>query len=257
VSGWELTNVTARLVLPPGLFILLALVGLAFARTRARAGATIALVSLLVLYALCMPIVSSSLIQSLEPPYSDPARDKGGGAIVVLGAGSYPRAPEYDGDTVSRMALERVRYGALLQRRTGKPILVTGGNPGRAQSTEAEQMKNVLKEFGASVKWTEERSINTFENALYTRDILLKAGIRSVYLVTHAWHMPRAQMAFERAGLHVIPAPTAYQTRAGMRLLDFIPSAQALGDSYYFFHEVLGMLWYRLKFDLARQEGAG
>ena len=252
MSAWELTNVTARLVLPPGLFILLALVGLAFARTRARAGATIALVSLLALYVLCMPAVSTLLLQSLEPPYSDPARDKSGGAIVVLGAGSYLRAPDYEGDTVGRMALERVRYGALLQRRTGKPILVTGGNPYGAQTTEAEQMKNALKEFGASAKWTEDRSNNTYENALLTRDMLLKAGIRSVYLVTHAWHMPRAQMAFERAGLHVIPAPTAYHTRKGVRLLDFVPSAHALGESYLFFHEVLGMVWYRLKFDLAR-----
>jgi uncharacterized SAM-binding protein YcdF (DUF218 family) len=256
VSAWELTNVTARLVLPPGLFILVALVGLAFARTRVRAGATIALVSLLALLALCLPVVSTFLIQSLEQPYSDPAGDKSGGAIVVLGGGSYHRAPEYEGDTVGRMTLERLRYGALLQRRTGKPILVSGGNPASAQTSEAEQMKNALKEFGASVKWSEDRSFNTYENALFTRDILLKAGIRSVYLVTHAWHMPRARMAFERAGLHVIPASTAYHTRRGVRLLDFIPSAHALDDSYYFFHEVLGMVWYRLKFDLAREGSA-
>lgn len=252
MSVWELTNVTARLVLPPGLFILLALVGLAFARTRARAGATLAFVSLLALYVLCMPVVSTALLQSLEPPYSDPTRDKSGGAIVVLGGGLYAQAPEYEGDTVGRFTLERVRYAALLQRRMAKPILVSGGNPIGAATTEAAQMKNMLKELGATVRWAEAASNNTFENARLTQQMLKKDGITSVYLVTHAWHMPRAQLSFERAGLRVIPAPTAYHTRVGLRLLDFIPSAQALGDSYFFFHEVLGTVWYRLKFDFAR-----
>lgn len=252
MTAWELTNVTAQLMLPPGLFILLALVGLACARAGMRAGVNFALVSLLALYILCMPVVSSALLRSLEVPYSDPTRDTSGGAIVVLGGGSYHVAPEYHGDTVGRATLERLRYAALLQRRIGKPILVSGGNPMGAQTTEGEQMKNALKEFGATVRWIEGGSNNTFENARLTQRALAKAGIHSVYLVTHAWHMPRAQMAFEHAGLHVIPAPTAYRTRVRLMLLDFVPHAQALGDSYVFFHEVLGMVWYRLKFGLAR-----
>ena len=252
MSLWELTNATARLVLPPGVFILLALIGLAMVRSRMRFGAGLALFSVLALCTLSIPVVSRSLVQSLEIPYADPAEDRSPGAIVVLGGGSYHRAPEYGADTVSAASLERVRYAAYLHKRIGKPILLTSGNPAGGATSEAEQMKSALREFGVSAKWVEARSNNTFENARMSQQVLRKAGIQSVYLVTHAWHMPRARMAFERAGLHVVPAPTAYRTSPHLTLLDFLPSASGLKDSYIFFHEVMGTVWYRLKFDLGR-----
>jgi hypothetical protein len=59
-------------------------------------------------------------------------------------------------------------------------------------------------------------------------------------------------MAFERSGLHVVPAPMAYHTSPRLTLLDFVPSAGGLKSSYIFFHEVLGTVWYRLRFDLGR-----
>ncbi|HYH42659.1 MAG TPA: YdcF family protein [Burkholderiales bacterium] len=252
MSAWELTNITAHLVLPPGVFILLGLAGLAFVRSHARFGTGLALFSMLSLCMLAMPAVSRPLIRSLEVPYTDPARERAPGAIVVLGGGSYMQAPEYGGDTVSAPTLERLRYGAYLQRRTGKPLLVTGGDPTGGGSSEGEQMKNALRDFGATARWVESQSNNTFENARLSQQTLKKAGIQSVYLVTHAWHMPRAKLAFERAGLHVMPAPMAYKSASTLKLLDFIPSAGGLNDSYVFFHEVLGLVWYRLKFDLGR-----
>jgi uncharacterized SAM-binding protein YcdF (DUF218 family) len=236
VSAWELTNITARLVLPPGLFIVLALIGLSLLRSRVRFGAGLVTFSVLALYVFSMPVVSRNLIQSLETPYSDPTRDDSAGAIVILGGGS-DRAPEYGGATVAAPTLERVRYGARLQRKTGKPILVSSGDPMHLGVSEAELMKVALHD-------------NTLENAKLTREILSKARIHTVYLVTHAWHMPRAQRAFERAGLRVIPAPMGYKISPRLSVLDFVASAEALKHSYYFFHEVLGSIWYRLRFDL-------
>lgn len=251
MSAWELTNITAHLVLPPGVFILLGLAGLAFVRSHARFGMGLTLFSLLGLLVLSLPAVSTTLLQSLQTPYVDPTRDRSGGAIVVLGGGSYFSAPEYDGaDVVGAYTLERVRYAAHLQRRIGKPILVSSGNPLGAGTSEGTQMKNALHEFGANVKWVEGESNNTYENAKLTREVLRKAGVQSVYLVTHAWHMPRAKTAFERAGLHVIPAPTGFQMRSGWRVLDFIPNAGSFLASYFFFKEVLGSVWYRLKSDM-------
>ena len=253
MSAWELTNITARLLLPPGVLIIVGLIGLSLVRSRVRIGAGLALFAFVALYLLSMPIVSRLLIQSLQTPYADPAKEQGPGAIVVLTGGVYPQAPEYGGDTASGASLERARYAAHLHRRTGKPILVTGGNPIGAQTSEAEQMKTALREFGVTTKWVETASNNTFESARLTREMLKKAGVQSVYLVTHAWHMPRAKMAFERAGLHVIPAPMSIKGDTSVPLLAFFPSLQALGESSHFFHEVVGMAWYRLKFDLARR----
>ena len=247
ISVWELTNTTARLALPPGLLILLGLVGLAVMRASPRIGRGLTFFSLIAILLLSLPIVSSSLLRLLEPPYVDPATDKRGGAIVVLGAGSYSGAPEYGHDTVGRVSLERLHYAAYLQRRVRKPVLVSGGNPLRGEWSEAAQMQSALKDFGVAATWVEEGSNNTLENARMSFRLLHAAGIKTVYVVTHAWHMPRARFAFERAGFTVIPAPTGYTTRVRVTLLDFVPGGKALFDSGIFFHEVAGLVWYRLK----------
>lgn len=252
ISTWELTNATARLVLPPGVLILLGLIGLCLIRASPRLGRALALFALIALYVLATPIASRTLVRAIEVPYADPTLDRRGGAIVVLGGGSYVRAPEYHHDTVGRASLERVRYGAYLHRALRRPLLVTSGNPMGADTTEGAQMQAALREFGVSAMWIEEGSNNTLENARLTRRLLNASGIRTIYLVTHAWHMQRARMAFEGVGFTVIPAPLGYKTTLRLMLLDFIPTAEALSDSGIFFHETAGLAWYRLKFALAR-----
>jgi uncharacterized SAM-binding protein YcdF (DUF218 family) len=248
MSAWELTNLTARLLLPPGGLILLALIALALARSHAKAGTGIGLFALMSLLLLSTPIVSRNLLRTLEDTYADPTKERGAGAIVVLGGGSYVDAPEYGTDTVSDATLERLRYAANLHRRTGKPILVSGGDPIRLGTSEGEQMKAALKDFGVTTRWVESGSNNTFENARLTQKTLKHAAIDSVFLVTHAWHMPRAKMAFQNAGLRVVPAPMHFSTAARLSVLDFVPTASGIRDSGYFFHEVAGIAWYRLKF---------
>jgi uncharacterized SAM-binding protein YcdF (DUF218 family) len=234
-------------MLPPGGLILLALAGVSLVRSRPRLGLGLAVGALLALYAIATPFVATRLVHSIESPFVDPTQDATGQAIVVLGGGLRPRALEYGSDTVSRRSLERVRYAARLHERTGKPILLTGGNPGRADSTEAAQMEIVLREFGATSRWLENASGNTRENARYTRETLREAGISRIYLVTHAWHMPRARRAFEEAGLHVIPAAIAYVAPLAATPVYLVPSASALELSGVFFREIGSTAWYRLE----------
>ena len=109
-------------------------------------------------------------------------------------------------------------------------------------------MQQVLEqEFNVPVRWVEGESDNTLQNAQLSYSMLKSAGINRIYLVTHAWHMPRSVRAFQSAGFQVVPAPTAYTTRYQTDLLAFIPSAGALHDSRNFLHELIGMLWYQLK----------
>jgi uncharacterized SAM-binding protein YcdF (DUF218 family) len=170
-------------------------------------------------------------------------------AIVILGGGSYFYAPEYGGaTTIGEASLARLRYGAKLQRETGKPILVSGGKPLGNSVSEAQQMRDVLEQdFHVPVRWIEEDSDNTFENALYSFRLLHQAGIHKIYLVTHAWHMPRSSDIFRRAGFEVVEAPTGFTTRYQTDLLAFLPRAEALRESKTFIHEVIGLVWYRVK----------
>jgi len=138
-----------------------------------------------------------------------------------------------------------VRYGAYLHRRTGKPLLVTGGHPKNTKLSEAEAMRRTLEqEFGVPVQWTEERSLNTRDNANYSFQTLQGEGIDRIILVTHASHMLRASAEFERAGFNVTPAPTKIHAELSFSYFDLLPSAAAMNSTARSLHEWLGRAWY-------------
>src|SRR5438045_937225 len=156
------------LVLPPAAPLLIALVGLALLDRHRRIGRFLITLGVVVLVLVCLPAVAALLVRFVDnsPPF-DPAQAKAAQAIVILGGGTKQAAPEYGGDTLNRLTLERVRYGARVARLTGLPVMVVGGRPARKRETEAKIMQDALQnEFGVTVHWTEDQSTNTHENAL-------------------------------------------------------------------------------------------
>jgi uncharacterized SAM-binding protein YcdF (DUF218 family) len=108
-------------------------------------------------------------------------------------------------------------------------------------------MKQTLeKDFGVVVRWTEDEARDTFQNARNSQKLLNAESIDTILLVTHAWHMPRAVLSFEAAGLQVIAAPTRFSFPPELRVISFWPSMGALHNSYYSLHEWLGLAWYWL-----------
>lgn len=242
-------DIIKELVLPPASLLIPVIAGLLLALRWRRAGMTLVVIAVAVLYLLCLPPVSKALLIDLEsyPPLPQTVSAEGYGAIVVLGAGRYPGAPEYFRDTINATGLERLRYAARLRRKTGLPVLVSGGVVEGEGPPEAVIMDRVLeKDFGGGAEWLETVSTNTMQNARYSARILHNAGVDRIYLVTHAAHMRRALWCFRRQGLAVTPAPTVY----GMYRLDevrtpwFIPAMPALVWSRRALYEHLGMLWY-------------
>lgn len=249
---WLFTNLITEILLPPMSLLLLGGVGLALLNPRPVFGKVLIVLMLVLFYGVSAPYVSEIALRSLELPAPLGSLSKNHpGAIVVLGGGTYFKAPEYATDTVDSIALERLRYAARLYRQAGIPILVAGGKPQGNALSEAHQMRSaLLEDFRVPAKWLEAASDNTYENARNSREILKEAGVDTVFLVTHAWHMPRARLAFEHAGFTVVPAPTGFTTPAGPAALSFIPSARGLLAGRRFLHETLGILWYRLRFQI-------
>jgi uncharacterized SAM-binding protein YcdF (DUF218 family) len=176
-------------------------------------------------------------------------------AIVILGGGRQKGAkdlPEYQYQNTSPQSMERLRAGARLAKVTKLPVLLTGGAPDRTDTkdlSEAKVMSMVLKEeLGIDARWLEEQSNTTQENALQTAQILNKEGIKTVYLVTHFWHMPRAKIQFEKQGLTVIEAPIGFYQKDLYTPLDLYPSSEGLQRTRWIWHELLGAIWYRIKF---------
>jgi uncharacterized SAM-binding protein YcdF (DUF218 family) len=245
--GWLFTNLISAFLLPPLNLILIGAAGLLLIKRRPRLGKSLLALSLGLLMLLSTPLVSGYLISRLENS-TPPATLRQADAIVVLGGGRQFAPVKADGETVSQATLERLRYAALLHRNTGKPILVSGGKPDGGRTAEGELMRQILEnDFHTPVKWVEDRSDNTYENAAFSFDILKKDGIRDIYLITQAWHLPRSVITFERAGFRVIPAPAGMPQPGYRTPLDLLPNAYALGDSRTFLHEAIGMAWYRLR----------
>lgn len=245
-----LTNTLAAFLLPPLNLFLLGGAGWLFVRQRhPLLGKSLIFIAIALLWLLSAPFVSRELIISLEArALAKASANCHPQAIVVLGAGTYANAPEYGGDTVPALGLERLRLAAHLHRGTQLPILVSGGHPGNGKFSEAALMKDVLEnDFKVPVKWVEGASNNTREDALYSQQILQKAGIDSILLVTQAWHIPRAQGIFTRTGLCVVAAGTGFRTGNQLTLLSLLPSAEALHESQIYLHETIGLVWYRLR----------
>lgn len=231
----------AALVLPPSGPLLLALAGLALLGRRPRLGRTLAWFGVGALLVLCLPVISHLLLRSLEPPVVDLRRAADAQAIVILGGGLRRNAAEFGGDTLARLTLERVRYGALVARATRLPVLVSGGSV-YGGTAEATLMKRALEqEFSVEVRWSEDRSRDTRSNAAESASILLPAGVKRVLLVAHGFDMPRASAEFTSAGFQVTPAPTAIAAeRFGFEHpVELLPSMSALQGSYYALYELV------------------
>ena len=248
--SWFITNFIAAFLLPPLSLLLVFALGILLLHRRRMFAKPLLFIVFGLLWIASTPYFAEGALHLLEARTAALEKPlQNANAIVILGGGTYFHAPEYARqDTVNEQTLMRLRYGAKLQRETGKPILVTGGKPLGNHLPEAQQMRAVLEQdFRVPVRWTEETSDNTFENAHHSFRMLQAQGIRRIYLVTHAWHMPRAADVFRRAGFEVVEAPTAFTTRYQTELLAFLPRAEALRDSKIFMHEVIGLVWYRLK----------
>jgi uncharacterized SAM-binding protein YcdF (DUF218 family) len=240
------------LLLPPGITIILILLAIQFRKKN-----IILWLAILSLYSVSINFTANQLLSTLERPDLFPPltrqliKESRAEAIIILGHSRYHDAPEYDGkDTLNTGGLARVRYGAKLHRDTGLPILAAGGAPGHEAISEAAIMKRVLaEEFNVPVRWLEEKSHNTYENALLSSEILEKAQVKRVLMVTHSRDIARALWAFQNVGiLHVTPAPTLFAPPAGKTgLRDWIPNPYALSRTAVALHELAGMLWYRWK----------
>ncbi|WP_407278992.1 YdcF family protein [Aromatoleum evansii] len=244
-----LKKAVSIMVQPPLAPLLVIAAGLLLAARSRRAGLRLAWLGVAATLLLSTPASVGWLLNRLETaPVVDAAAMRQAQAIVVLGAGKRRNAPEYGGETVNRLALERLRYAARLARTTGLPVLVSGGAP-TGDIPEAVLMQATLEEdFSVPVRWVEKASLDTQQNARFSALPLRAAGVSRILLVTHAAHMPRAQAAFEEAGLQVIPAPTAWLggTGAGDQVLGELPGPSAAYAGWYAVHEWLGLLAYRL-----------
>ena len=248
-----LRYILKQLFMPPGLFLLLIVLGWWLRRRFPRLAAGCLTAGLGGLWLFSLPAVVEWSAQRLETEPALPATQWADLApradvIVVLGGGRELADPGWGSDQPSLLALERVRYAARLAKASGLPVLTTGGLHYGAPPSEAALMAEVLaRDFDVAVRWQEGESRTTWENATHTAALLEKAGMRRVVLVTQAWHMPRSRWSFEQAGLQVVSAPMGFLgTANGRPAGGWLPESKALWQNGMLLNEAIGLLAYRL-----------
>ncbi|MDN3920566.1 YdcF family protein [Roseateles violae] len=257
---YELKPYMLLLLQPPVPLLALIMVGAGLLRQHRALGRTVLLAGLIGLWLCCTegaaqwlshqllrvpPALSTETIEQLR----EEAQREGGIAVLVLGGGANPYSPEYDGATLRPLTLERLRYGVWLSRRLGAPLGFSGGigwNARHLRVSEASlARRTVEEEYGARLRWAEDRSRDTRENAALSLALLKADGVRRLLLVSHDMHLPRALQAFgEVAGneVEIIAAPVGLRRDAMSELADWCPSSDGFSRVRYAIYEWLGRL---------------
>jgi uncharacterized SAM-binding protein YcdF (DUF218 family) len=232
---------------PPTGLLWLLILGAILHRRRRRLARALFGIGLVGLYALAMPAVDGELLMSLERAPPTRADMPAPGAIIVLG-GDGERTQDLLVKAVpGALSLQRLAGAAVLERQTHLPVLITGGSIASDQPAVADLMADIYTAaFGLPVEWRETKAGNTCENARFSAAILRQAGISSAYVVTNAWHMPRALLSFKQAGFPVVAAPLYAGRHEIQGLADFLPHTIAWNRSYYAIHEWIGLFAYRI-----------
>ena len=214
----------------------------------------ITLFGVVILIFCSLPIISNKLITYLEKDYTlqDASVINNADAIVVL-SGMLKTIKVDDklkyefGDAVVRILsgidLFKNNKASLL-------ILTKGQLPWSLGMPEGEYLKEFAIKFGVpeeSILLTDNVQ-NTDQEAKSVKK-LLNSNDAKVILVTSAFHMPRAKKVFEASNIKVIPFAVDFlNSHQKLTFMSFIPSAGALGSSSFFVREMIGRLYYNLKY---------
>lgn len=242
--NFETIRVIDALLLPPGLFFILALIGLLLAFTRF--GRLLLFVSVIFLYLLSTPWLASRLISPLEQQYPAITPRALGTSnvdvLVLLGGGYFGESVEYADTAIGPYFAERLRYTAWLANQTGLPVIVSSGK------SDAPAAARILEsQYGVESVAVDDRSWNTLDNAANTAELASQLGYDRVAVITHGWHMPRAIWSFRKAGLDALPAPMGltHSISEPDKIRSWYPYSIALQRSDKAIHEYAGLMWYR------------
>jgi uncharacterized SAM-binding protein YcdF (DUF218 family) len=221
-----------------------ALLVIAIFSKNSRRKQRLLLAAIIVLYVFSCPFLLNSFANAWSvKDESGPATKTYSCAIVLGGFTTFGK----NGDGYFNWAADRFIQGVKLLK-TGRVnhLMITGGNGniithGHYEGDWASGQLKALK-IPDSCVLVEDRSRNTIENAVFSKRILEKSGLKPPYLlVTSDFHMRRSLMIFKKAGYDVLPYPCNFTDgKNPFGLNDFAPDAETLGGWDIYLKEVVG-----------------
>lgn len=239
---------------PVSFVILLGVAGVILSFTRfTRIGRALTAGAVLALAIGLLTPLGALLMRPLEDRFPPPAADAPAPTgIIVLGGGLDPLRSESRGQVILSCDGSRMTSGLELARRYPRARLIYTGGSGdifNQSLSEAHSARKLWLALGGPAERMsfEAKSRNTWENGLFTRDLLHPKPEETWFLVTSAWHMPRSVGIFRRLGFNVTPYPVSYRTRGDGN--DWFFNSDVADRVFmldFSIREYIGLLAYRL-----------
>jgi uncharacterized SAM-binding protein YcdF (DUF218 family) len=214
----------------------------------------ITLFGVVILIFCSLPIISNKLIHYLEKDYTlqDASAINNADAIVVLSG--MLKTIKVDDKLKYEFSegVDRILSGIDLfkNNKASLLILTKGQVPWSLGIPEGEYLKEFAIKFGVPKKsiLLTDNVQNTDQEAKSVKK-LLNSNDAKVILITSAFHMPRAKKVFEASNIKVIPFAVDFiNSHQKLTFMSFIPSAGALSSTSFFVREMIGRLYYNLKY---------
>jgi uncharacterized SAM-binding protein YcdF (DUF218 family) len=236
---------------PPGIIIVGLIFLCSYLYKKQRKIAKVVGIFTLAFYLCTISYVSDRLIGNLEREYEVP-KPVSGDVIIMLGGGATLDTPNVNGlGHLSGFAANRLLTSAQLYQLLQVPIMISGGKVLETTGCEAEIAKVILIGLGVPEDKIiiENKSLNTTENAIFSKELMNLHGFKRPILVTSAFHMERSVLQFQKVQTAVLPYPTDYQTNVEHKFQphQLWPSASALLNTSLALKEYVGILaikWY-------------
>ena len=244
---------TLDFVLLPALWLVALLLGALVAKPGSQAQRRwLRAAGLLVLLGTNNALVNEALLAWEKPPVALRAVGPADAAVLLTGITLTSKSPTdrvYLGHGADRVtdALWLYRDGRV------RRIIISGGSGAvlSVAHTEADDLGTLLRLAAVPPQdiLLEERSRNTRENAKFTKELLAKhPDIKSLVLVTSAFHQRRALGCFAKVGLHPQSFPGDFYTTDRSWTPDYwlVPDISALDRWSLLLHEMAGYIVYKV-----------
>jgi uncharacterized SAM-binding protein YcdF (DUF218 family) len=245
---------------PLPLCVGLLVIGLVFCLSvrRERLGRRIVLAAAVLLFLFSNRFVSMRLLGPLEAQYPAVPEVPAGARIpdsiaacrvvAVLGGG-HKEMPDISATSqLSSSALARIVEATRILRMLPNARLVVSGPGEPGHPSHASVLAAAAKSLGVDAA-----RITLIDSARDTEDesfafARLLGGERTA-LITSAWHMPRAAHLFRKAGVNFVCCPADYIAKDDSHFYwsDFAFDTESLQRSTLAVHELIGLLWLRLR----------
>ena len=243
--------ISLTILSPLPIIIILIYIGISLFRKRKKQGILLILIGVFTYFVTTDYFIDRALypIENRYPQITQSDILKGD-AYILLGGGLF--IDTGGGDVPTPNALDRIVKTAIYYKISPKKIFISGGAPLHNKVSESKIYRKYLIDLGVNRDdiIIEEKSRTTKENAKFISEHIKDEDLKSVILITSAYHMERSIYIFSRYldAIDILPAPCNYlSSNHNNQIFNFIPKYYNFLKFQIVIWETIGNIYYKIR----------